>query len=37
MSLCLIYRSDRNAVGSGMQRIEGHSQHDLAFQVRYVF
>ena len=33
----LIYRSDRNAVGSGMQRIEGHSQQDLAFQLRYVF
>ena len=33
----LIYRSDRNAVGSGMQRIEGHSQQDLALQVRYVF
>ncbi len=33
----LIYRSDRDAVGSGMQRIEGHSQHDLALQLRYVF
>ena len=32
-----IYRSDRAAVGSGMQRIDGHSQQDLSFQLRYVF
>lgn len=32
-----IYRADRASVGSGMQRIEGYSQHDLAFQLRYVF
>ena len=32
-----IYRSDRATVGSGMQRIDGHSQQDLSFQLRYVF